>query len=177
MDRHACDCRQTGTVIDPDRTDDLHAYLAPSRRVRRLAASYIEGLYFPSFSVGVVPLAGAEAAGVTATASNNPDRITPKRNGWELMVIRPLRASWKVLGVKDVLTPINAVNPMYPEVKDRNFGSWGISFASDRWDLRRALILESSYKSPDEERQNVATLVPVPFQRPDQPGHLRLLVW
>ena len=26
---------------------------------------------------------------------------------------------------------------------DRNFGPWGLSFASDRWDLRRALVLEA----------------------------------
>jgi len=44
--------------------------------------------------------------------------------------------------VQDLLTPINAATPSYPEAKEREFGSWGLSFGSDRWDLRRALVLE-----------------------------------
>jgi len=35
------------------RSDDLHAYLPEWRRVRRINASQVEGLYMPSFSVGV----------------------------------------------------------------------------------------------------------------------------
>jgi hypothetical protein len=139
--------------------DDLHAYLASARRVRRLNAAYMEGLYFPSFSVGVVPMPGGEAAGATSTASTNPKTVTPKRSGWELMEIRPLRSSWRVLALQDVLTPSNAVTPLFPEAKDRAFGSWGLSFASDRWDLRRALVLESTYKSPSEELQEIAKVV------------------
>jgi hypothetical protein len=47
-----------------------------------------------------------------------------------------------VLGLHDVLTPINATTPSYPDSPDREFGPWGLSFATDRWDLRRALVLE-----------------------------------
>ena len=61
------------------------------------------------------------------------------------MVIRPLLWSWNVLGTQDVLTPINSAGPLYPAVaaEDRGFGNYGLSFASDRWDLRRALVLEA----------------------------------
>ena len=41
-------------MTEADRSDDLHAYLPDFRRVRRVPASGIEGLYMPSFNVGVV---------------------------------------------------------------------------------------------------------------------------
>ena len=43
--------RDMSSETSPRRTDDLHAYLASARRVRRLTAAYVEGLYLPSFSV------------------------------------------------------------------------------------------------------------------------------
>lgn len=170
--------RDTKSATDPDRTDDLHAYIAAARRVRRLSAAYIQGLYLPSFSVGITALPdmdGADAGG----ASSAPDAVTPKRSGWEGLEIRPLRAKWKVLGVQDVLTPINATTPMYPEEKARDFGVWGLSFASDRWDLRRAIVLEARFEKPDEEQESLArmvmhfdlqTLAPLYYQSWDQRG-------
>jgi hypothetical protein len=35
----------------------------------------------------------------------------------------------------------------YPEQPEREFGPWGLSFATDRWDLRRTLVLELSLRS------------------------------
>ncbi len=54
----------------------------------------------------------------------------------------PQLHDWRLVGVRDVLAPINASRPSYPEDRERSFGPYGISFASDRWELRRALILE-----------------------------------
>ena len=75
-------------------------------------------------------------------ASGGAGAITPKRTGFEGLVLRPQLYDWTISGVQDLLTPINAVTPSYPEAKEREFGSWGLSFGSDRWDLRRALVLE-----------------------------------
>jgi hypothetical protein len=47
-----------------------------------------------------------------------------------------------VVGLHDVLAPINATTPSYPDSPDREFGPFGLSLATDRWDLRRALVLE-----------------------------------
>lgn len=171
--------RDMESAEDASRTDDLHAYIATARRVRRLAAAYVEGLYLPSFSVGVSSLPTADGADAGGASSSRPDTVTPKRSGWEGLEIRPLRADWKVIGVQDVLAPINATNPMYPEEKGRDFGVWGVSFASDRWDLRRALVLEAKYKSPDEEKERLArmvmhfdlqTLAPLYYQSWDKRG-------
>jgi hypothetical protein len=114
----------------------------------------VEGVYMPSFSVGVVKpgvvsgigggldggAAGGAAAGGAATS------ITTKRSGFEVLEMRPLLYDYRLVGTRDVLTPINASRPSYPQVKDRDFGVWGLSFATDRWDLRRAVVVEGRYK-------------------------------
>jgi hypothetical protein len=65
---------------------------------------------------------------------------------------RPLLYDVTVVGLHDVLAPINATTPSYPDRPDREFGPWGLSFASDRWDLRRALVLEGRTKGKPGER-------------------------
>ena len=132
------------------RSDDLHAYLPQWRRVRRIPSRDVEGLYMPSFSVGVVPNqqlavgAGDGAGGVAAAGGlgGTGGTIEAKRSGYEGLEFRPLLYQARVLGLHDVLTPINIAKPVYPEDEDRDFGPWGLSFAGDRWDLRRALVLE-----------------------------------
>jgi hypothetical protein len=143
--------------IKPGRSDDLHAYLPQWRRVRRISANQVEGLYMPSFSVGVQPnqqlvvgtgdTVGGGVAGAGG-AGGMVGTITAKRSGYEGLEIRPLLYQVKVLGLHDVLAPVNAAIPCYPESPDRDFGPWGLSFASDRWDLRRALVLEATSKNP-----------------------------
>lgn len=53
---------------------------------------------------------------------------------------------WKIHAVTDLLAPINTHRDTYPVDGTRNFGPWGISFASDRWELRRVLVLDGSLK-------------------------------
>jgi hypothetical protein len=141
-----------------ERSDDLHAYLPEWRRVRRLNAALVEGLYLPSFSVGTVPaktlavgggagLAGAgSVGGVGGVGGAVGGAIQTKRSGFEGLEARPNLYENRVLGVQDVLAPINATTPMYPEAEERAFGPWGLSFASDTWDLRRALVIEGRAK-------------------------------
>jgi hypothetical protein len=132
------------------RSDDLHVYLPSYRRVRRVSGVDVEGMYMPSFSVGVVKptvvagigggVDGGAAGGAAAGAAAST--ITTKRSGFEVLDTRPLLYEYRLVGARDVLTPINAARPCYPEVKDRDFGPWGLSFATDRWDLRRAVVIE-----------------------------------
>ncbi len=145
--------RHTEHETDPDRSDDLHAYLPEWRRVQRINASNVEGLYMPSFSVGVVQattlgvgVGGGASGGSIAGAVSAADTLTTKRSGFEGLEIRPLLYNHRLLGVQDVLAPLNASRPGYPEVRERDFGPWGLSFASARWDLRRALVLEAARK-------------------------------
>jgi hypothetical protein len=149
--------RDLAHETEPGRSDDLHAYLPKWRRVRRLNANQVEGIYMPTFSVGVRPAqqiaVGTGDTGVGGMAAGGGvggvgGTIAAKRSGYEGLEIRPLLYSGKLLGLHDVLAPINAAIPCYPENVDRDFGPWGLSFASDRWDLRRALVLEATSKEP-----------------------------
>jgi hypothetical protein len=165
--------RPADSVRDPDRDDDLHAYLPQLRRVRRLPSADVEGLFLPSFSAGATPAqalavpgggagvsaggagegggaavsAGGGTAGGGATGGPLPAEIghatEGSRNGFEHLDLRPNLWSWKLVGLQDVLAPINVAGPMYPEAKDRSFGPSGVSLA-DRWDLRRAVVLEAT---------------------------------
>ena len=146
--------RDNKSLKEPGRTDDLHAYLPNYRRVRRVSAADVEGVYMPSFSVGVVQASTSPGSAAGSTAAPPAARrraprrssITTKRSGFEVLETRPLLYEFRLVGAKDVLTPINASRPSYPEVKERDFGPWGLSFATDRWDLRRAVVIEGRFK-------------------------------
>jgi len=144
--------RDVEHLTEPGRSDDLHAYLPDFRRVRRVPSAGVEGVYMPSFSVGVVKptniagLGGGIGGGAGGVGGSIAAAITTKRSGFEGVEMRPLLYEMRVLGVQDVLTPINAHTPAYPTDEVREFGPWGLSFASDRWDLRRAVVLEGRAK-------------------------------
>jgi hypothetical protein len=138
-------------LTDAGRSDDLHAYLPQWRRVRRINSARTEGIYMPSFAVSMAPTqvlpvaggaGGAGAVGAVQAPGDAGGTIQAKRSGYEGLEFRPLLYDVTVVGLHDVLAPINATTPSYPENPDREFGPWGLSFASDRWDLRRALVLD-----------------------------------
>ena len=165
--------RNGENLTEARRSDDLHAYLPQWRRVRRINANAVEGLYMPSFSVGVVqnqqlPLGGgaAGAGGVSGGASVGGDggTIQTKRSGYEGLEFRPNLYSAKVVGLHDVLAPINLAQPVWPAAPDRDFGPWGLSFASDRWDFRRALVIEATQRDANDESENARQVIYVDLQ-------------
>jgi hypothetical protein len=47
--------------------------------------------------------------------------------------------SWECLASDlSIIAPMNTKVPAYPYTKDHNFGPYGLSFADDRWELRKA---------------------------------------
>ena len=58
----------------------------------------------------------------------------------------PALHDWTVRGVFDLLAPINTARNTWPVDKDRGYGPWGISFADDRWEQRRVLVLDGKLK-------------------------------
>lgn len=160
--------RNEDALTKAERTDDLLAYLPTWRRVRRIPSVHIEGLYMPSFSVGVAPAqqlavgggAAGEGGGVVSAGGVGAEggTLQTRRSGFEGQEIRPLLWDWRLHGVQDLLAPINIVSPMYPAEENREFGPWGLSFASDRWDLRRALVLEGRIKGKPGERGEARVL-------------------
>jgi hypothetical protein len=76
-------------LTDPDRSDDLHAYMPQWRRVRRVNAARTEGIYMPSFAVSMAPAqvlpagggASAGSVGVIVVPSDAGGTIQTKRSG------------------------------------------------------------------------------------------------
>jgi hypothetical protein len=161
--------RDVEHLTSAKRTDDIHAYNPHIRRVRRAPSSGVEGLYMPSFNVGAVKPkvlaagggmgSGASGSGAAGAAGGAAASIKTKRTGFEGLEMRPLLYDIQLLGTHDVLTPINSTVPSYPEDAERDFGPRGLSFASDTWDLRRALVIEGSSKKEGIGGDEVARVV------------------
>ncbi|MBW2416825.1 MAG: DUF1329 domain-containing protein [Deltaproteobacteria bacterium] len=157
--------RDVENAQDPGLSDDLHLYLPTLRKVRRAPAHGVEGLFMPGFAVGVEVVASSAAVGIgnvgglgDVGAGGVPNSIEPKRSGFEMLEMRPLLYEYQVLGVQDLLAPLNSTSPAYPEEELRSFGPHGLSWASDRWDLRRALVLEGTRREATDTPGELAKL-------------------
>jgi hypothetical protein len=132
----------------------------------------------PSFSVGVVqnqqlPIASGGASGLGAgvggsAAVGDPGggaaTLQTKRSGFEGLELRPLLYAAKVVGLHDVLAPINLATPVWPANEDRDFGPWGLSFASDRFELRRAIVLDATQRDAADASETARMTLYVDLQ-------------
>ena len=104
---------------DELRDVDVWIYIPDLRRVRRISGSRRTD-----------PIAGTDMTGEDQGC------------------FRGLRSEfeWEYLGETDVLAPIDSQIKGYPLSEDTNFGPTGFSFASDTWQLRKAIVLEQKPK-------------------------------
>lgn len=160
--------RPDDTLESFSKSDDTFVYVPSMRKPRRAATTWVDGLYTPRFRVsgtdaagGAVPYGSTEygpqasihpTAGLSIAASEN------LRRGFEGLTLRPNAYRWTLKGERDVLAPINGVSPGYPENPDRNFGESGLSVASDRWDVRHAVLIEGISKRDDEGEAGRVTI-------------------
>ncbi|MBW2422507.1 MAG: DUF1329 domain-containing protein, partial [Deltaproteobacteria bacterium] len=56
---------------------------------------------------------------------------------------------WECLGEMDVLAPSNTRVKAFPYNRDHNFGPYGLSFADDRWEMRKAVKIRMTPKNAD----------------------------
>jgi hypothetical protein len=56
---------------------------------------------------------------------------------------------WECLGELDMLSPSNTRVKAYPYSKDHNFGPYGLSYADDTWELRKAVKVRFTPKNSD----------------------------
>ncbi|MDJ0868249.1 MAG: DUF1329 domain-containing protein [Myxococcota bacterium] len=57
--------------------------------------------------------------------------------------------TWQCLGEMEILAPMNSKVRAYPYVKDHNFGPYGLSYADDRWELRKAFKVRMTPNNAD----------------------------
>lgn len=132
--------------------DDTFVYVPNMRKVRRAATSWVDGLYAPRYLVagvdaggGGVPFGSNEfgpAGSIQPTAALSIAATENLRRGFVGLAIRPNAYEWRLVGEREVLAPLNANVPGYPVSPDRNYGPSGLSVATDRWDVRWAVVLE-----------------------------------
>jgi hypothetical protein len=136
--------------------DDTFVYVPTMRKVRRAATSWVDGLYAPRYLVagvdaggGGVPFGSTQygpAGSIQPTAGLSIAATENLRRGFVGLAIRPNAYEWRLVGEREVLAPLNANVPGYPVNGERNYGPSGLSVATDRWDVRWAVVLEGRAK-------------------------------
>ena len=140
--------QKTAAETDYSAADDVFVYIPGQRKVRRAPPQQNDGVFMPSYTRG----RSVDNVGMTVNEQindvGNPAMTAaePIRRGFIGLVIRPNAYTWKLDGVRDVLAPANGKARGYPSDDKRNYGPSGLSLASDRWDLRRALVLDGERK-------------------------------
>jgi hypothetical protein len=131
--------------------DDTFVYVPTMRKVRRAASAWVDGLYTPTYLVsgdaggGPIPFGSTQygpAGSIQPTAGLSIAATENLRRGFVGMAIRPNAYAWRFVAERPVLAPLNAVVPGWPADPERNYGPSGISVASDRWDVRQAIVIE-----------------------------------
>ncbi len=131
--------------------DDTFVYTPATRKLRRAATAWVDGVFTPSFRAanswgGGVVAAGSNAlaptGAVSASAALSSAASEHLAAGFNDFSIRPNAYRWRLVGKRELLAPINAVHPGYPDNPNRNFGSSGLALGSDRWEVRYAVVIE-----------------------------------
>jgi hypothetical protein len=142
--------------------DDTFVYVPTMRKPRRAASTWVDGLFTPRYRVsgddggGPVPFGtgGSEYApslqSIQPTAGLSIAVTEDIRRGFTGLTLRPNAYRWQLLGEREVLAPLNASVPGWPVDPDRNYGPSGLSVASDRWDVRQAVVLRGLARRREE---------------------------
>jgi hypothetical protein len=122
---------------------------------------------------------GGGSGSIAPTAGINIAISEDMGHGLTGISLRPNAYVWRYLGEQTVLAPLNAANPGYPEDPKRNYGFSGLSVASDRWDIRYAVIIEGALKIPGSDIRTVEIWIDQQTQQPlywiTRTGRRRLL--
>jgi hypothetical protein len=129
--------------------DELFVYLPEERRVRRAPPLGVDGLFVPSYTRGVVTGGGKLMLPGAEISTADPSIAVGEhwRRGFVGLLIRPNAYTFRLLRVQDVISPINSYRAGFPKQRDRSYGPTGLSLANDRWEIRRAVVIEGERKA------------------------------
>ena len=144
--------RPNDATEDYKEPDDTFVYVPTMRKSRRAATSWVDGLYAPRYLVAGIDQAGGgvpfgsnqygPTGSIQPTAALSIAATENLRRGFVGLAVRPNAYLWRVVGEREVLAPLNGRAVGYPNNPDRNYGPSGLSVASDRWDVRWAVVIE-----------------------------------
>lgn len=177
--------RPAKTWTSYEEPDDTFVYVPSMRKSRRASTAWVDGLYFPTYAAagpeagGSVAFGGDLGVSISPTAGRSAAASAHAYKGFEGMMLRPNAYKWRLLGMQDVMAPINGTSSGYPIDPNRNFGPAGLSVASDRWEVRRAAVIEGAIRRDDEGLRTVMFWVDaqtgVPLYRVSRAGRRRIL--
>jgi hypothetical protein len=90
---------------------------------------------------------------------------------------------WQCLGQRDLIAPTNTRVKGYPYEKEHNFGPYGLSYASDRWEMRHTWLVRMTPKNADHPYHHKdiyidrETLSPLYSFAYDRKGELWKIIW
>jgi hypothetical protein len=61
----------------------------------------------------------------------------------------PPQYEWECLGEMDIIAPMNSKVMAYPYKEDHNFGPYGLSYADDNWEMRKAVKIRFTPRNAD----------------------------
>jgi hypothetical protein len=95
----------------------------------------------------------------------------------------PPQYKWQCLGEKLVVAPANTKSLAYPYTDTYNFGPYGFSYASDRWEVRKAWIVRFTPKNEDHPYHHKDIYIDQDSYEPlysfayDRKGELWKVIW
>lgn len=164
-----------------DEPDDTFVYVPDMRKPRRAASVWTDGIFTPRYTVsgvegvgGAAPFAvdggtqytGPSFVGVSPSAGLLIAATEDIRKGFTGLAVRPNAYEWTLLGEREVLAPLNADQGGWPSEPNRNFGPSGLSVASDRWDVRYAVVIRGRARRPTQGVAAITLWIDVQTQQP-----------
>ncbi|MBW2269536.1 MAG: DUF1329 domain-containing protein [Deltaproteobacteria bacterium] len=142
--------RTSDSTREESRNDDTWVYVPTLRRVRRISSAQRTDA-----------VAGTD---FTLDDLRSFNGIVPQYE-------------WECLDDRRLISPSNTMVKAYPYVKDHNFGPYGLSYASDRWELRDAWLVRMNPKNDDHpyhhkdiwiDKQSLAPLYSFAYDRKEE---------
>ena len=155
--------------------DNTFVYVPTMRKARRSATSWVDGVFLPRYAtsgdaggggIGVGIGAYGGGASLNPTAGESIQTSEFVRRGFTGMALRPNAYVWRLRGEQAVLAPLNGARKGYPLNPERNFGPSGLSVASDRWDVRQAVVIEGATRVREEHARTLTVWIDYQTQQP-----------
>jgi hypothetical protein len=61
----------------------------------------------------------------------------------------PPQYEWECLGEMELIAPMNSQVEAFPYTRDHNFGPYGLSYADDNWEMRKAIKIRFTPRNAD----------------------------
>jgi hypothetical protein len=95
----------------------------------------------------------------------------------------PPQYEWECLGEMELIAPMNTKVRAYPYAKDHNFGPYGLSYADDNWEMRKAIKIRFTPRNADHpyeykdiyiDKETMTALYSFAY---DRKGELWKIIW